>query len=190
MEAYARIRPGVLFTPLIASRWLTDTAHAEGVYLKLESEQHHNAFKCRGALNKVLTLSPQQLAAGIVTSSTGNHAMGVLHAIQWVARATCGGPDGAEVPPPHIFVPATISQYKLSRLQQHGALVKQVLLRAAAMSDTRPVQPRTQNCVCPACCVRCPGRVGLRGGRAGGGTGRQGGRRMLRVALQRFRCAR
>jgi threonine dehydratase len=52
LSAYSRIRPFVRQTPLLPSKWLAAAGPAE-VYLKLESEQHTNSFKARGALNKV-----------------------------------------------------------------------------------------------------------------------------------------
>jgi len=53
LTAYGRIRPHVRQTPLLHSAWLTAATPAAEVYLKLESEQHTNSFKARGALNKV-----------------------------------------------------------------------------------------------------------------------------------------
>ncbi|MCY3772147.1 MAG: pyridoxal-phosphate dependent enzyme, partial [Gemmatimonadetes bacterium] len=58
---------------------LSDKTGAE-VHLKLESEQHTNSFKARGAMNKVLSLTGEELSRGVVTSSTGNHAQGVARA--------------------------------------------------------------------------------------------------------------
>ncbi len=49
------------------------------VYLKLENLQHTNAFKARGALAKLLTLTDEQRAAGVIACSAGNHAQGVAY---------------------------------------------------------------------------------------------------------------
>ena len=35
------------------------------------------SFKLRGAFNKMASLSPEQLARGVITSSAGNHAQGL-----------------------------------------------------------------------------------------------------------------
>ena len=50
------------------------------VHLKMESEQHTNSFKARGAMNKVLSLTGEGRSRGVVTASTGNHAQGVARA--------------------------------------------------------------------------------------------------------------
>jgi threonine dehydratase len=47
------------------------------VYLKLENLQRTGAFKERGALNKILTLSEQEKKRGVIAASAGNHAQGV-----------------------------------------------------------------------------------------------------------------
>lgn len=49
------------------------------LYLKLENLQHTNAFKARGALNKLLTLSAEERAAGVIACSAGNHAQGLAY---------------------------------------------------------------------------------------------------------------
>lgn len=55
----------------------------DGVGLKLESLQPTGSFKIRGAAAKIASLSPGELARGVVTASTGNHGRAVAH----VARA-------------------------------------------------------------------------------------------------------
>lgn len=50
------------------------------VYLKLENEQKTGSFKIRGALNKILSLTKEDQANGIVAASAGNHAQGVAYA--------------------------------------------------------------------------------------------------------------
>ncbi len=52
------------------------------LFLKLENLQMTGSFKERGALNKVLSLSDEQMAAGIIAASAGNHAQGVAYAAQ------------------------------------------------------------------------------------------------------------
>ncbi|MCD8498037.1 MAG: threonine ammonia-lyase [Alphaproteobacteria bacterium] len=49
------------------------------LYLKLENLQHTNAFKARGALNKLLTLNEEQRKNGVIACSAGNHAQGVAY---------------------------------------------------------------------------------------------------------------
>jgi threonine dehydratase len=58
------------------------------LYLKCESFQKTGSFKPRGALNKVLSLSPEERARGLVTVSAGNHAQAVAWASR-IAGAAC-----------------------------------------------------------------------------------------------------
>lgn len=88
LAAEARIRPQVLETPLERSHYLSQTGAAD-VYLKLEHLQHTGSFKLRGATNKLLSLSPEQLQRGVIAASTGNHGMAVSYAARKLgARAT------------------------------------------------------------------------------------------------------
>jgi threonine dehydratase len=83
-----RIRPHVLETPLERSYHLSQAGGAE-VYLKLEHLQHTGSFKLRGATNKLLSLSPEQLERGVIAASTGNHGMAVSYAARKLgAKAT------------------------------------------------------------------------------------------------------
>lgn len=53
------------------------------VSLKLENTQRTGSYKERGALNKILTLSPEERSRGLVAASAGNHAQAVsYHATQ------------------------------------------------------------------------------------------------------------
>jgi len=63
-------------TPLMHSRFLSNFCGGE-VYLKLENLQITNSFKIRGALNRMLHLSTEEMKRGIVTVSSGNHALAV-----------------------------------------------------------------------------------------------------------------
>jgi threonine dehydratase len=65
-------------TPLISSPLLTERLGAS-VYLKLENLQETGSFKIRGAANKMLTLTPDEKARGVITVSTGNHGRAVSH---------------------------------------------------------------------------------------------------------------
>ena len=82
-QADARIAPHIVRTPL------THDA-ARNLYIKWENRQKTGSFKARGALNKVLSLTSQERAAGIVTASAGNHGQGVALAGQLTgANVTC-----------------------------------------------------------------------------------------------------
>ncbi|MEU4693939.1 pyridoxal-phosphate dependent enzyme [Actinoplanes sp. NPDC023714] len=76
MDAAARIEGIAHRTPVIRSRTL-DALTGARVVLKAENLQRIGAFKFRGAYNAISLLSPAQLARGIVTYSSGNHAQAV-----------------------------------------------------------------------------------------------------------------
>ena len=76
-EAARRVYSVVRETPLVP----LPQAPASGMaYAKLEQLQTTGSFKLRGATNKLMSLSPQEAAAGVITSSTGNHGLGVAAA--------------------------------------------------------------------------------------------------------------
>jgi len=72
LAAEHRIRGHIRQTPLERSGYLSQLAGAE-VYLKLETTQITGSFKLRGAMNKMLSLSPEERLNGVVTASSGNH---------------------------------------------------------------------------------------------------------------------
>ncbi|MGH8989781.1 MAG: threonine/serine dehydratase [Acidimicrobiales bacterium] len=75
-EAAARLEGVAVLTPVVRARGLEERAGAE-VYCKCESLQRGGAFKFRGAYNAVSRLSLEALARGVVTYSSGNHALAV-----------------------------------------------------------------------------------------------------------------
>lgn len=68
-------------TPLLSASGLGARAGVR-LFVKCENLQKTGSFKPRGALNKILTLSPEERARGLVTVSAGNHAQ----AVAWAAR--------------------------------------------------------------------------------------------------------
>ena len=105
------IRPYVLETPLEPSPSLSARTGAT-VLLKLENTQRTGSFKLRGALSKLRSLSPEQLARGVVTASSGNHGL----AVAFGARAL---ESHAEV-----YVPHGASRAKLDRIRALGAALE------------------------------------------------------------------
>jgi len=71
-EAAERIRPYIRHTPLLREKSM-DTMLGCQAYLKPEMLQISGAFKLRGALSKILSLTPEEMQKGIITSSSGNH---------------------------------------------------------------------------------------------------------------------
>ncbi|GAA3117655.1 threonine/serine dehydratase [Kribbella aluminosa] len=78
------------------------------VLVKCEHQQRTGSFKARGAMAKILTLSDEQRAAGVVTASTGNHGLGVGNAL-----ATLGG-HGI------VYLPENAAPGKVAALRRLG----------------------------------------------------------------------
>jgi len=76
--AAKRIDGAVIRTPMLVSKTLSEIIGAE-VWLKFENLQFTAAYKERGALNKLLQLSPEERARGVIAASAGNHAQAVAY---------------------------------------------------------------------------------------------------------------
>src|SRR3982751_2313270 len=76
--AARRIEGAVVRTPMLVSRTLSEIIGAE-VWLKFENLQFTAAYKERGALNKLLQLSEEERARGVIAASAGNHAQAVAY---------------------------------------------------------------------------------------------------------------
>jgi threo-3-hydroxy-L-aspartate ammonia-lyase len=63
-------------TPVLTSRTL-DVRSGATVLMKAENFQRSGSFKFRGAYNKIASLTTEQLARGVCTWSSGNHAQAV-----------------------------------------------------------------------------------------------------------------
>lgn len=95
LAARERIRQHVHETPLLECRSLSLRAQT-GLLLKCENLQRGGAFKIRGALTKILSLSAPERDRGLVAHSSGNHAQGVALAAAIVgARAVVVMPEDA-----------------------------------------------------------------------------------------------
>ena len=97
-------------TPLQHSPAFTDKARCH-VYVKIESIQPIRAFKVRGALTKLIRMTEDQRAAGVITASAGNHGMGVAY-----AAAAYGAPAT-------VYVPEGANAFKVEAIQRLGAQV-------------------------------------------------------------------
>jgi threonine dehydratase len=76
--AAVALADNVVRTPCLYSRTLSAITGAQ-VYLKFENQQFTASFKERGALNKLLSLTPGQRSRGVIAASAGNHAQGVAY---------------------------------------------------------------------------------------------------------------
>ena len=101
--ALGRIRESIQISPCTRSETFSELA-GNSVYLKLENRQRTGAYKERGALNKLLTLSAEERSRGVIAASAGNHAQAVAyHAARLGIRARICMP----LPTPLIKVSAT-----------------------------------------------------------------------------------
>jgi threonine dehydratase len=110
-EARERLRGIAEETPIYLSETFSRRVGRE-VRLKAENLQRTGAFKVRGAVNKLTTLSPEERAAGVVAASAGNHGQ----AVAWAARQL-----GIRAT---IFVPVTAPMAKIDACRNYGAVTE------------------------------------------------------------------
>jgi threonine dehydratase len=107
-QAAERIRPYVRTTPLDHSPYLSRVSGGE-VFLKLENVQHTGSFKLRGAMNKLLSLTPEQRQAGVATASSGNHGAAVAYGARALGLRAL------------IFVPEQAAPTKVAAIREYAA---------------------------------------------------------------------
>ena len=96
--AAQRIAGITVKTPLVRAPFEGVAGHGfpRQIWLKSESLQPIGSFKLRGAANKILQLSPDEISRGVITYSSGNHAQGVAYAAREVgAKAVIVMPSNA-----------------------------------------------------------------------------------------------
>src|SRR5580704_17878063 len=76
--AMGRIREAIRVSPCTHSETFSALSDNE-IFLKLDNQQRTGAFKERGALNKLLTLTEEERSRGVIAASAGNHAQGVAY---------------------------------------------------------------------------------------------------------------
>ena len=86
-EAKKRIEPYIVETPLLRLSGLDPFLHCR-VFVKLECMQRTGSFKLRGAMNRILSLSEEERAGGIVAASSGNHGKAVAYACRLLGLLT------------------------------------------------------------------------------------------------------
>jgi threonine dehydratase len=114
-----RIRGAVIRTPMLVSRTLSEIIGAE-VWLKFENLQFTAAYKERGALNKLLQLSPEERQRGVIAASAGNHAQAVAYHAKRLGI------------PAVIVMPEPTPTVKVTQTAGHGA---EVLLHGDMFDD-------------------------------------------------------
>jgi threonine dehydratase len=111
--ARARIAGIARVTPVYPSETLSRLA-GRTLHLKAENLQRTGAFKIRGAVNTIASLSPEERAAGVVAASAGNHGQ----AVAWAAREA-----GIAAT---IFMPQDSPIAKVDATKNYGAAVELV----------------------------------------------------------------
>jgi threonine dehydratase len=120
-RAAARLEGQVLSTPCVESRTLSQIAGAQ-VFLKFENLQFTASFKERGACNKLVQLTEEERARGVIAMSAGNHAQGVAyHAQRLGLRAV-------------IVMPRFTPGVKVERTRSFGA---EVVLHGDTLDEAR-----------------------------------------------------
>jgi threonine dehydratase len=113
LAARERIAPYIHRTPILTSSYADDASGAS-VWFKCENMQKVGAFKARGALNAVLSLSDQDAARGVVTHSSGNHGQAVAYACSILGI------------PATVVMPEHAPSVKVAAVEGYGASVVHV----------------------------------------------------------------
>jgi threonine dehydratase len=118
-RARARIKDSIYMSPCAHSETFSSLT-GNKVYFKLDNLQMTGSFKERGALNKILTLTDEEKARGVIAASAGNHAQGVAyHATRNGIRST-------------IVMPVATPLIKVTRTREYGA---EVILHGASYDE-------------------------------------------------------
>ncbi|MFO0967279.1 MAG: threonine/serine dehydratase [Gemmataceae bacterium] len=135
-QAQHRLRGFVHRTPLTHSASLSQRLGA-AAYLKLECLQKTGSFKPRGAFNKLLTMAPEERAAGVVAVSGGNHAQGVAYAAEKLGVSAV------------LVMPASTPRNYLDATRGYGAEVTLVSDIHAAFAEAERLRQAGRTLVHP-----------------------------------------
>lgn len=108
LDAHERIKPFIHKTPVLTSKTLNGLTGAD-LFFKCENFQKIGAFKIRGGMNAVLTLSKEKLQQGIATHSSGNHAQAIAYAAREVGTKA------------YIVMPDNSPKVKVDAVRGYGA---------------------------------------------------------------------
>jgi len=81
-SACARLEGFVRRTPVLSSPGAAQYANAKSIFFKCENLQRGGSFKIRGAFNSIANLPQESKVKGVITFSSGNHALGISLAAQ------------------------------------------------------------------------------------------------------------
>ena len=121
-KAQERLKGVATWTPLSLNHNISSEFQAN-IYLKREDLQEVRSYKIRGAYNKMASMDPELLKAGVVCASAGNHAQGVAFACQKL------GVLGK------IYMPAVTPQQKIKKVKLFGKDMIEVVLVGDTFDD-------------------------------------------------------
>ena len=107
-EAHERIKPFIHKTPVLTSKTLNNISGTE-IFFKCENFQKIGAFKIRGGMNAVLSLTQEKRKKGIATHSSGNHAQAIAFAAREVGTKS------------YIVMPNNSPNVKTDAVKGYGA---------------------------------------------------------------------
>ncbi|MGB3562611.1 MAG: threonine ammonia-lyase [Thermoanaerobaculia bacterium] len=128
-QARNRIAGSVKETPCLESEVLSELCGVQ-LYLKYESLQRTGSFKPRGAVNRLLCLSPEERERGVIAASAGNHAQGVAY-----AAATVGAQSLIVMPETTPLVKVTRTRELGARVELYGQSLDEALEHAYTLRD-------------------------------------------------------
>ena len=123
MAARERIRPYARQTPVLTCATLNDLTGGS-LFFKCENFQKVGAFKFRGAVNAVFSLSDGEAMKGVATHSSGNHAQALA-----LAARTRGIPA-------YIVMPENAPKVKIEAVRGYGAEITFCTPTLAAREET------------------------------------------------------
>lgn len=133
-DAAGRIYSLVRETPVVSLAGAPGVPQGARAFAKLEQLQTTGSFKLRGATNKLMSLDRASAAAGVVTSSTGNHGIGVAAAAQHLQIDA------------EVFLSGQVAEAKRAKIAAFGGRMRhaggspleaELAARAAARSSGR-----------------------------------------------------
>jgi len=104
-KAYGFIKNNIYTTPVL-TRDFVNSQYGNRIILKLENLQRSGAFKIRGVLNKIDSLTRKERSSGIICATSGNHGLGVAYVSHWEKLRAV------------VVVPEKTPEYKVNKLKK------------------------------------------------------------------------
>jgi threonine dehydratase len=123
IDAHERIRPYIHRTPVLTSSYIDELTGCK-LFFKCENFQKIGAFKARGAMNAILTLTKDELSKGVATHSSGNHAQALARAAKVMGV------------PSYIVMPRTAPAIKKAGVKGYGGKIFECEPTLAAREST------------------------------------------------------